>query len=197
MPIELQGTYAAAAALKAQVRALRPTLRLLIRRSPLDEFERRLDEVCDRLVAAWAQIAAASIPVDLNAKLAAGAVTAIQTAAHEATRAFVAEAYRDIGDIRNRLMHIDAVRYVALVHKALLAVAQGGVLICGGTAAVLGGAYLFDRMFPNIQRVAEELHWIVDVIGMAVIFLVVLYGAGKAAEAVEHRWRGRRGPPYR
>jgi hypothetical protein len=103
MPDDLPSTYARVVGLKRQIRAVRPTVGLLVRRSPLDQLESQLDELAEQVAAAGAAVLQVAVPADLNSKLAVGAAVTINTARYEATSRVVAEAYRDIGDLRNRL----------------------------------------------------------------------------------------------
>ena len=97
---EFNVLHTQALALKREARALRPTLRLLVARSPIDRFASRVDELSEQFFQADSRLsAAASVPGD----------------------------YADVNDLRNQLNNIVSLTLaVVAIVVSVIAMAFGG-----------------------------------------------------------------------
>ena len=125
---EFNVLHTQALALKREARALRPTLRLLVARSPIDRFASRVDELSEQFFQADSRLsAAASVPGDINGRISEAAAYSIAASAREAVRSLLHECYADVNDLRNQLNNIVSLTLaVVAIVVSVIAMAFGG-----------------------------------------------------------------------
>jgi hypothetical protein len=101
---EYQILVTEALALKRETRALKPTVRMLFRRRPVDTLRDRVDRLSESFLKADASIGAStSLPGDINGRLSEASALAILMYVRSSVGSLIHECYSDLNELRNHL----------------------------------------------------------------------------------------------
>ena len=110
---------------KKRIRSAGRTLRLLFDRRPLDRLEDELDGLSERFAASDAQLIGISPPGDINSRIMVATEFSVVLGARHSAHTVLAEAYRDLSDVRNHLNFLASL----LISITALAVAVLGFAV--------------------------------------------------------------------
>ena len=114
--VELTRLHEEAGSLFTEVLHTRPSLKLVLLRSPLEALEDRLDEHLRRFVPLDAElIAHANAPADINTALRNSAQFSFYTAVRDSVRGLLTETSASLGSTRSRLDFIGSLALSATV----------------------------------------------------------------------------------